>query len=80
LLAPTPASELNAWQIGDGPAIRLAAAEEPSVQELVIRVTSLQRAKAFLQENGLLGDDLPGAATIDRSKLNGLRFRLVEAK
>jgi hypothetical protein len=80
LLAPTPASASNAWQIGDGPAIRLAAAEAPSVQELVIRVTSLQRAKAFLRENGLLGEDLPGAATIDRSKLNGPSFRLVEAK
>jgi len=80
LLAPTPASELNAWQIGEGPAIRLVEAEEASVQELVIRVTSLQQAKAFLRKNGLLGEDLPGAATIDRSKLNGLSFRFVEAK
>jgi hypothetical protein len=80
LLAPTRASESSVWQIGDGPAIRLVAAETTSVQELVIRVASLQRARTFLREKGLLGTDSPGEATIDPSKLNGLRFRLVEAR
>ena len=61
-------------------AIRLVAAETTTVQELVIRVTSLQRARIFLREKGLLGTDSPGEATIDPSTLNGLRFRLVEAK
>ncbi|HEX6049670.1 MAG TPA: hypothetical protein VFZ21_10380 [Gemmatimonadaceae bacterium] len=80
LLAPMAASESDVWQIGDGPAIRLVPAERTSVQELVIRVASLQRARTFLREKGLLGADVPGEATIDPSRLNGLRFRLVEAR
>jgi catechol 2,3-dioxygenase-like lactoylglutathione lyase family enzyme len=80
LLAPARAAELSVWQIGDGPAIRLVAADKTSVQELVIGVASLERARTFLREKGLLGTDSPGEATIDPSKLNGLRFRLVEAR
>ena len=80
LLAPTRASEASLWRIGNGPAVRLVAADKTSVQELVIRVASLQRARTFLREKGLLGTDSPEAATIDPSRLNGLRFRLVEAK
>ena len=80
LLAPTRPSESSVWQIGDGPAIRLVAAEKTSVQELVIRVASLQRANTFLREKGLLGTESPGEATIDPSRLKGLRFRLVEAR
>jgi hypothetical protein len=77
LLGPTPPSDVNVWPIGDGPAIRLVAAEKTSIQELVIRVASLQRARAFLREKALLGTDSPGETTIDPSRLNGLRFRLV---
>jgi catechol 2,3-dioxygenase-like lactoylglutathione lyase family enzyme len=80
LLAPTRPSEPGVWQIGDGPAVRLVAAETTTVQELVIRVASLQRARTFLREKGLLGTDSLGEATIDPSRLNGLKFRLVEAK
>ena len=80
LLAPLPASESSAWRIGNGPAIRLVAADKTSVQELVIGVASLERAKVFLRDKGLLGADSPGEATIDPSRLNGLRFRLVEAR
>ena len=80
LLAPTRPSASGLWQIGDGPAIRLVAAEQTSVQELVIRVASLQRARKFLREKGLLGTDSPAEATINPSSLNGLKFRLVEAQ
>jgi catechol 2,3-dioxygenase-like lactoylglutathione lyase family enzyme len=80
LLAPTRPSESTLWQVGVGPAIRLVAAERMSVQELVVRVASLQRAKAFLREKRLLGTDSPGEATIDPSKLSGLTIRLVETR
>ena len=80
LLGPTRASELSVWQVGEGPAIRLVAAGTTAVQELVIRVASLQRARTFLREKKLLGADSAGEATIDPSRLNGLRFRLVEAR
>ena len=50
LLDPAPISGSSSWQVGDGPAIRLVQAKDNTAQGLVIRFTSLQRAKAFLQE------------------------------
>ena len=51
-----------------------------ALKELVIGVASLERARTFLREKALLGTDSPGEATIDPSRLSGLRFRLVEAR
>ena len=78
LLDPTPVSGSSTWQVGDGPAIRLVQAKDNTTQGLVIRVTSLQRAKAFLREKGLLGADSEEEATIDPSKIHGLNIRVVE--
>ena len=78
LLDPTPLSGTSTWQVGDGPAIRLVQARENSTQGLVISVASLQRAKAFLREKGLLGTDSEQEATIDPSKIHGLNVRVVE--
>ncbi len=77
LLNPTPSSASYAWQIGSGPTIHLVRAEKNLVQTLVVRVTSLQRAKAFLREKGLLGLDSGAEATIDPSKIYGLNIRLI---
>ena len=77
LLDPTPISGSSTWQVGDGPAIRLVQAKDNTTQGLVIRVTSLQRAKAFLREKGLLGADSEEEATIDPSKIHGLNIRVV---
>jgi hypothetical protein len=78
LLDPTPSATSNMWQIGAGPAIRLVPASENRVQALLIRVASLERAKAFLRMNQLLGVDAPEQVTIDPSKIGGLDLRLVE--
>ncbi len=78
LLDPTPMSGSSWWQVGDGPAIRLVQAKDNTTQALVISVTSLQRAKDFLREKGLLGADSEEAATIDPSKIYGLNIRVVE--
>lgn len=80
LLDPAPISGSSSWQVGDGPAIRLVQAKDNTAQGLVIRVTSLQRAKAFLRERGLLGADSEEEATIDPSKIHGLNIRLVETE
>ena len=77
LLDPTPQSGPDRWAVGDGPAIRLVQARENTTQALVIRVTSLPRATAFLRENGLLGTDSGDEATIDPSKIHGLNIRVV---
>jgi catechol 2,3-dioxygenase-like lactoylglutathione lyase family enzyme len=80
LLDPTRASSSEAWQVGSGPSIRLLPAQSNSVQALVIRVASLERAKAFLREKQLLGIDSAEEVTIEPSKLHGLNIRLVEAQ
>jgi catechol 2,3-dioxygenase-like lactoylglutathione lyase family enzyme len=78
LLEPTPSVTSNTWQIGAGPAVRLVPANESRVQALLIRVASLERAKAFLREKQLLGVDAAGQVTIDPSKIGGVDLRLVE--
>lgn len=78
LLEPTPSAASNTWQIGSGPSVRLVPSNENRVQALLIRVTSLERAKAFLRERQLLGVDAGGQVTIDPSKIGGLDLRLVE--
>jgi catechol 2,3-dioxygenase-like lactoylglutathione lyase family enzyme len=78
LLDPTPSSAPNRWQIGNGPAVRLVSAAENTIQTLVIRVASLDRARRFLRDKQLLGADPEGRPTIDRSTVGGLDVRLVD--
>jgi catechol 2,3-dioxygenase-like lactoylglutathione lyase family enzyme len=78
LLDPAPMSGPGTWQVSDGPAISLVQAKDNTTQGLVITVTSLQRAKAFLREKGLLGADSEKGATIDPSKIYGLNIRVAE--
>ena len=78
LVDPTPPATANTWQIGSGPAVRLVPATENRVQALVIRVASLERAKAFLREKQILGPEAAGQVAIDPSKVGGLDLRLVE--
>lgn len=78
LLNPTPSSKSDTWQVASGPAIHLVSARENRIQTLVIQVTSLDRAKAFLREKQLLGADSDGYSTIDPSKVGGLDIRLVD--
>ena len=77
LLGPTPSATPDTWQIGSGPAVRLVPANENCVQALLIRVSSLERAKAFLREKQLLGVDAAGQVTMEPSKVGGLDLRLV---
>ena len=69
LLDPAPSSGSSSWQVGSGPAIRLVRAEKSTVQELVISVASLPRAKAFLREKGL-----PGSSQKKRRRSSRRRF------
>src|SRR5687767_11523674 len=70
-------SATNTWQVGNGPAIRLVSATEDRIQTLVIRVESLDRAKAFLRDKQLLGAESDGQVAIDPPKVGGLDIRLV---
>jgi hypothetical protein len=72
---PTPA---GTWQVGTGPAIRIVPAKENRVEELVVRVRSLARAKAFLQAHGLLAREPAAKVMLDPSKVFGIKMRLVQ--
>ncbi len=78
LLDPTPSATSRSWPIGAGPAVRLVPASENRVQTLIVRVSSLDRARAFLREKKLLGADAAGQVTIDPTKIGGVDLRLVE--
>jgi hypothetical protein len=68
----------GAWQVGTGPAIRIVAAKANRVEELVVRVASLARARAFLQRNGLLASGPTEDVMLERSKAFGIGMRFVE--
>jgi catechol 2,3-dioxygenase-like lactoylglutathione lyase family enzyme len=77
LLEPTePVS--GVWRIGDGPAIRLVHADKNLVQGLLVRVVSLDRARAFLEERKLLGSASETRVTIAPSKIQSVNIVLFE--
>ena len=77
LLDPARSATSYTWHAGNGPAIRLVSATEDRIQTMVIRVTSLDRAKAFLRDKQLLGAESEEQVAIDPSKIGGLDIRLV---
>lgn len=63
---------------GNGPAVRLVSATENTIQTLVIRVASLDRATNCLRDKQLLRADPEGRPTIDLSNVGDLDVRLVD--
>jgi hypothetical protein len=78
LLAPVQASSHGVWPVGAGPAIRLIQADKDEIQGLVLSVKSLQQARRFLREQGLLGTDGPTSLTMAGPRIQGLSITLVE--
>jgi hypothetical protein len=78
LLSPVQPSSRGVWAVGGGPAIRVTQADEDGIQEVVLKVTSLQQARRFLQEHGLLGTEQATWLTLAASRVQGLRVTLVE--
>jgi hypothetical protein len=78
LLGPVPPSQEPLWQIGTGPAIRLVAAQEDHFVLLRLKVKSLDRARAFLKRQNLLGVDGQHEISLDPTHIAGADIRLVE--
>jgi hypothetical protein len=78
LLGPVPPSQESLWQIGAGPAIRLVATQQDHLMVLRIKVKSLERARAFLKAENLLGLDAGHEISLDPSHVAGADVRLVE--
>jgi hypothetical protein len=67
------------WQVGEGPALRLIAAEQDGLHHMVWEVASLVDAQTALAELGLLGVVLTDEISLDPTQCYGLDIRLVEA-
>jgi len=61
-----------------GPAIRLRSGDEPGFRSIVIEVSSLDRARRWLDERGLSAENADGTLVFSPPKLQGLRFVLTE--
>jgi hypothetical protein len=78
LLGPLRAGQEPVWQIGSGPAIRLVAAQDDHLVLLRVKVKSLERARAFLKRENLLGVDSKREISFDPAHVAGADIRLVE--
>lgn len=78
LFAPVAPKSDGAWEIMDGPTVRLNPSSENSIRTLTLRVCDLNRAKTFLTERGMLGESTEESITIKPEKIQGLDVRLVE--
>jgi hypothetical protein len=78
LLGPERASHELLWQLGTGPSIRLVADQEDRFAQLRLKVKSLERARAFLKGENLLGVDAGREISIEPSRVAGVDLRLVE--
>ena len=79
LLRPAIEETGLCWQVGDGPALRVIAAERDGLHHMVWEVASLADAQAALEDLGLLGAVLADEITLDPVQCYGLDIRLVEA-
>jgi catechol 2,3-dioxygenase-like lactoylglutathione lyase family enzyme len=78
LLGPERAGQELLWQLGSGPSIRLVADREDRFVLLRLKVKSLERARAFLKGENLLGVDTGREISLERSRVAGVDLRLIE--
>ena len=77
-LAPNKMSSDGVMAIGTGPAVRISQGKADVIASLVLEVTSLSKAKAFLEEKRLLGKSTADELTLDPTKIQGLDVRVVQ--
>jgi hypothetical protein len=64
--------------VGQGPALHFVRGGADDIREVVLRVESLERAKVFLQQHGLLGLATPDRLELAPEKAFGLRILLIQ--
>ena len=76
LLEPAVLLGVGHWQLPAGPTIRLESSPDPSGR-LICEVKDIDAARAFLRDQGLLGDSTNDEVQIAPKALAGLDIRLV---
>ena len=68
-----PAAEVSAVvrEIDDGPALRLVRSDSNSINALVLKVSSLERAETHLRESGMLDTVTDEEITINPARIEG---------
>ena len=77
-LAPAPMSKDGELSFESGPAIVISGGSRDVIGGLVFKVNSLERARAFLEQKGLLGKASRDHISINPATVQGLDIRLVE--
>jgi hypothetical protein len=78
VFAPAPMSADGVMSFDTGPAVGISQGSTDIIESLVLEVASLQTAKDFLTQNGLLGQVSGDRVSIDPAKVQGLDIVLVE--
>lgn len=78
VFAPYGFSSGGLMEMGEGPAVRIGDGEKNVVGALVFVVTSIEKARGFLERNSLLGASSAGELRIDPAKVQGLDIRIVK--
>jgi hypothetical protein len=79
LLDPVQPSASMRWELGDGPALRLAEGPADGIRTLVWETRSLAQAGEWLRAQDWLGRAQDGELSIDPAPLQGLDVRLRES-
>ena len=78
LLGPPSQGESSLWAVGAGPAIRLVNDKQDHLKEVRVKVHSLQRARAYLKEQGLLGADSESDLTFNKGRVGEVNIVLLQ--
>jgi hypothetical protein len=68
----------GSWRTGAGPAIALSQGDQDRIRGIVVKVSSLDSAKAFLKKDRLLGSISASGITLNPAKIQGLNILLTE--
>ena len=78
LVKPSVISKTGLWKINDDQSVRFVSSNIREVKSIVFKVRSLNKAKTWLKENQLLGDNYGAETGLDISKTFGLIIFLSE--
>ena len=77
LLAPAR-HEGEVWSVGNGPALRFVPGKDAQIESIVLKVESLEKAKAVLSRQNLTARHTRHGVELDPAKTWGLRIILRE--
>ncbi len=78
-LCDIPKADAGAWRLAESLALRLVPWGKDEVASLVLRVKSVGRTMAFLEEAGIPALETLDGVALDPSVTQGLHFQLVDA-